>query len=70
MGTTMSRFSGIIAATVAVLGALAFDAPVRAQSVSADALIKAKTNCLPSCCDSGFPFSACAPSRLSRLCPC
>jgi hypothetical protein len=44
----MSRFSGITAATVALLGTLAFDAPVRSQSVSADALTKAKYNCLTS----------------------
>ena len=44
----MSRFSGMIAATAALLGTWAFDAPVRAQSVSADALLKAKNNCLTS----------------------
>ena len=48
MGKTMNRFSGITAAVVALLAALAFDAPGRAQSVSADALMKAKYNCLTS----------------------
>ncbi len=37
-----------IAATALAMATFAFEAPVRAQSVSADALLKAKNNCLAS----------------------
>jgi hypothetical protein len=42
----MIRLSRIIATTVAALAATVIDPPVRAQSVSADALMKARNNCL------------------------
>lgn len=44
----MIRFSLVSAATIAALVALALEAPGRAESVSADALLKANNNCLTS----------------------
>jgi septum formation topological specificity factor MinE len=44
----MIRISHVIAATELVLSALLVHTPVRAQSVSADALVNAKNNCLTS----------------------
>ena len=48
MGKTVIRISGVVATTALVLAAFGFEAPVRAQSVSADVLLKAKSNCLTS----------------------
>ena len=48
MGKAMIRFSLVIAPTVAALAVLVLEAPGRAQSVSADALLKANNNCLTS----------------------
>ncbi len=44
----MIRFLRVIPATVALFSAIVIDPPVRAQFVSADALLKAKNNCLTS----------------------
>jgi hypothetical protein len=48
MGKTMMRVSGAFATTALALAALVLEAPVRAQTVSAEALMKAKNNCLTS----------------------
>ena len=42
----MIHFARVISATALALAALAFHAPVRAQSVSSDALRKTRANCL------------------------
>ena len=42
----MIHISRVIAATALAVSAFMFDAPMRAQPVSADALMKAKNNCL------------------------
>ncbi len=44
----MMRVSGAFATTALALAALVLEAPVRAQTVSAEALMKAKNNCLTS----------------------
>lgn len=48
MGKAVIRSCGVIATTVVALVTAGFTAPVRAQSVSADVLLKAKNNCLTS----------------------
>ena len=48
MGKAVIRWSCVMSTTVLALAASAFVAPARAQSVSADVLLKAKTNCLTS----------------------
>jgi len=44
----MIHFSSVVATTVVAQAAVGFVTPVQAQSVSADALTKAKNNCLTS----------------------
>ncbi len=46
MGKTMIRVSFVMAASLLALGGQAITARVQAQSVSANALINARTNCL------------------------
>jgi hypothetical protein len=48
MGKALIRFSLVIAPTVAALAVLVLEAPGRAESVSANALLKANNNCLTS----------------------
>ena len=58
MGETMIFVSSVIAATALAMSAFVIDSPVRAQSVSADALMKAKNNYLTSVAKTvGIPHS-------------
>ena len=58
MGETMIFVSSVIAATALAMSPFVIDFPVRAQSVSADALMKAKNNCLTSVAKTvGIPHS-------------
>ena len=58
MGETMIFVSIVIAATALAMSPFVIDSPVRAQSVSADTLMKAKNNCLTSVAKTvGIPHS-------------
>ena len=58
MGETMIFVSSVIAATALAMSAFVINSPVRAQSVSADTLMKAKNNCLTSVAKTvGIPHS-------------
>jgi hypothetical protein len=58
MGATMNCFSRLIPAAVLGLAASAIMSPVRAQSVSSDALTQARSNCLASVAKTvGLPAS-------------
>lgn len=48
MGKTIIHLSCVIAATTLALSVFVLNAPVRAQPIPADALIKARDNCLTS----------------------
>lgn len=48
MGQAMIRVSGLMASSVAALAVFSVSAPVRAELAPADALMKARANCLTS----------------------
>jgi hypothetical protein len=58
MGTTLNRCSRLIWTAALALATSSFAAPVRAQSVASQALIKARSNCLASVAKTvGLPAS-------------